>query len=121
MCHVLMRDVLCTADTPTHTGSTSLVPVFPSIYGGYAVSMGAEFFVSDFDPQPDVFTAKCAQMYVSGAQIGWFSLGGTQDKPPMGLFDTLMVPALLVTTSQRSTSHHHMTAFFTALAVVVWC
>jgi hypothetical protein len=29
-------------------------------------------------------------MFIFGAQLGWFSLGGTTDNPPMALYDLLM-------------------------------
>lgn len=53
---------------------------------------GAEFFASDFD-DPDYFAAKCANMLMFGAQIGWFSLIGRDNQDPyMGIYDQLMSP-----------------------------
>eukprot|EP00750_Incisomonas_marina_P005018 INCI13567.1.p1 GENE.INCI13567.1~~INCI13567.1.p1 ORF type:complete len:906 (-),score=144.86 INCI13567.1:122-2659(-) len=73
---------------PADSGSV-IVPAFQSVYGGYVLFVGAEFFQEDF-VNPDVFAAKIANQYVFGAQMGWFSLGGTQYPPPMGIFDHLM-------------------------------
>jgi hypothetical protein len=70
-------------DTPP-AGAQRAVPVFPAIYGGYYIAMGAEFFQQDLVPNPDVFSAKIAHMFLFGAQMGWFSLGGRDNQnPPM--------------------------------------
>ena len=73
------------------SGNPRNIPVFNSIYGGYYLSMGGEFYKNDFDPNPDVFTSKIAIQYLFGSQIGWFSLGGRDNQiPNMGIFDDLM-------------------------------
>ena len=70
-------------------GSTKrLVPVFPHIYGGLYTAMGAEYFLSDVLPDPDVYAAKLAWQFQNGATMGWWALGGTETPPPMGLYDT---------------------------------
>lgn len=71
----------------------TIVPAFQAVYGGYTMSMGAEFFQNDFDPNPDVFAAKIAIQFLFGAQMGWMSLGGRDNQnPPMGVYDMLMSP-----------------------------
>jgi hypothetical protein len=65
--------------------ATYIVPAFQSVYGGYYLSMGAEFFPTDFVPNPDVFAAKLANQFLFGAQMGWFSLGGKD-----GIYNDLM-------------------------------
>ena len=75
-------------------GASRIVPVFPSIYGGYYVAMGAEFFQEDLTgPTPDVFSAKIAKQFLFGAQMGWFSLGGRSNQVPyMGIYEQLLSP-----------------------------
>jgi len=68
----------------------SMVPVFPRIYGGLFIGMGAMYYQTDLDPNPDVFAAKVGWQLLNGAQIGWFSLAGTNDEPRMGLYDFLI-------------------------------
>ena len=53
------------------------VPAFPAIYGGYYVAFGSIYNAYDF-VEPDVAAARMAMTFVSGVQIGWFSLGGLQ-------------------------------------------
>lgn len=78
--------------TPEPTTGSIIVPAFQSIYGGYVLPVGAEFYQPDFD-DPDVFAAKVAVMYIFGAQMGWFSLGGRDNEHPgMGIFELLMDP-----------------------------
>ena len=74
------------------SATSRIVPAFPAIYGGFVISMGAEFFTTDLDDDGDVFAARLAQQLLFGAQLGWMSLGGRSDNqsPPMGLFDLLM-------------------------------
>ena len=72
-------------------GASRGVPAFPALYGGFYIAMGAEFFTTDFTPMPDVFSAKVARMFLFGAQLGWFSLGGRDNQsPPMGIYGQLM-------------------------------
>ena len=74
-----------------HLKTTYLVPAFQSVYGGYVLFMGAEFFQEDLTPEPDVFAAKIANQLLFGAQLGWFSLGGRLNLPqPAALYDLLM-------------------------------
>ena len=71
-----------------------LVPVFPAVYGGYYTGFGAIFTVDDLQNNADGgFATTLAAQFVYGAQLGWMSLGGTTDDPPMGLFDLLMSSA----------------------------
>ncbi len=68
-----------------------IVPAFQSVYGGYVLFMGAEFYIADFLPNPNVFAAKIANQMLFGAQIGWFSLGGRYNiDHPVPLYDLLM-------------------------------
>jgi hypothetical protein len=41
-------------------GNSKIVPVFPSIYGGYYIAMGAEFYQQDF-LNPNDFAAKITE------------------------------------------------------------
>ena len=66
------------------------VPVFPAVYGGYMVGFGAIFTIADLQDADAGFATTLAGQFVHGAQLGWMSLGGTQDDPPMGLYDLLM-------------------------------
>jgi len=51
---------------------------------------GAMFFKQDFE-DPDVFASKCANMFMFGAQLGWFSLIGRDNQAPyMGIYEELM-------------------------------
>jgi hypothetical protein len=81
---------------PSHQTSndslTYIVPAFQSVYGGYALFMGAEYFQKDLSPNPNVFAAKIANQLLFGAQIGWFSLGGRSNivEPKSGLYELLM-------------------------------
>ena len=73
--------------------TTQLTPVFPAVYGGYMLGFGAIFTVADLVDNPDGgFATTLAAQFVYGVQLGWMSLGGTQDSPPMGLYDQLMAP-----------------------------
>jgi hypothetical protein len=76
----------------TKNSDAVMVPSFQSIYGGYAITMGAEFYRTDFD-NPDVFAAKLAAQFVFGSILGWFSLGGRTDvSGSMRLYELLMSP-----------------------------
>jgi len=81
-----------TAYFPTVVGSPRLIGAFPAVYGGYYTSFGQEFYQSDIEEDPAVFTAKVATMFVLGSQIGWFSLSGTNDTPPMAYYNIFMDP-----------------------------
>ena len=72
------------------------MPAFASIYGGYTLGIGSIFNVQDFN-ESDIASARLAANLAFGAQIGWFSLGGTTSGPfldpscgPMGTFDYWM-------------------------------
>ena len=68
-----------------------MLPVFQSVYGGYYLAAGAEFFANDFAPNPDVFASKVAKQLLYGAQMGWFSLGGRDNQSPyMGIYSQLV-------------------------------
>jgi len=80
---------------PNVPSSSRIVPAFQAIYGGYFMSVGAEFYASDLDADPDVFASKVAAQFIFGALMGWFSLGGRRDtsgNPYMGLYERLMDP-----------------------------
>ena len=67
------------------------MPVFPAVYGGYMLGFGAIFTVEDLVVNTDsAYATRLAAQFVHGAQLGWMSLGGTSDSPPMGLYDYLM-------------------------------
>jgi hypothetical protein len=61
-------------------GPSRIVPVFPAVYGGYYLSMGSIFYQEDLTRNPDSFSAKIAQQFSFGAQLGWFSLGGRDNQ-----------------------------------------
>lgn len=72
--------------------NTVIVPAFQSVYGGYFMSVGAEFFANDFN-NPDVFASKIAAQFSFGVVMGWMSLGGRDNQDPyMGLYSLLMSP-----------------------------
>lgn len=59
----------------------------------YYISMGSVFFLEDLTHNTDVFAAKVAAQYLFGAQLGWFSLGGSDVQVPyMGMYEALMSP-----------------------------
>eukprot|EP00939_MAST-03C_sp_MAST-3C-sp1_P000922 g922.t1 len=71
--------------------NTVIVPAFQTVYGGYFMSVGAEFFANDFAPNPDVFAAKLAAQFCFGTVMGWMSLGGRDNQDPyMGLYTLMM-------------------------------
>jgi len=47
------------------------IPLFPTIYGEYALLFGRVFREGDIED--DIFSAKVAQMFSYGVQLGWFS------------------------------------------------
>lgn len=74
--------------------TTHMAPAFPMIYGGYYVGFGAVWTRADFVDH-DWFCAKLANTFVTGTQMGWFSLAGTENDPddpcgPMGVGDLLL-------------------------------
>jgi len=56
-----------------HTFQGELVPLFPAVYGGWTITFGT-FFSRDDLENPSSFAAKLGQMFVFGAQLGWFGL-----------------------------------------------
>lgn len=71
-----------------------LAPAFPVIYGGYYVGFGAEWFRADFEDH-DWWCAKLSAGFLSGSQMGWFSLIGIDPNPedqcgPMGVGDLIL-------------------------------
>lgn len=62
--------------------------VFQVVYGGYYNAFGAEFLQTDLtEADGAVFDDKLAMMFVEGAQLGWFSLGGTTHQPMFAMYD----------------------------------
>jgi len=49
------------------------IPMYSAIYGGYSIMFGRTFTDGDLDPDPISFTAKIGQMFIFGAQLGWFN------------------------------------------------
>jgi hypothetical protein len=64
----------------TSTGYRLLSPAFPVIYGGYYVGFGAQWYQLDFDDH-DWWCGKLAATFVTGTQMGWFSLLGVSNDP----------------------------------------
>lgn len=62
------------------TGYRIISPAFPAIYGGYYVGFGAQWYQLDFDDH-DWWCGKLAATFVTGTQMGWFSLLGISDDP----------------------------------------
>jgi hypothetical protein len=62
---------------PSSTGYKQLVPAFPAVYGGYFVGFGAQWYQLDFDDH-DWWRGKLAATFVTGTQMGWFSITGKQ-------------------------------------------
>ncbi|MGC9203006.1 MAG: DUF6259 domain-containing protein, partial [Thermoproteota archaeon] len=56
-----------------HSFQGDLVPIFPAVYGGWALTFGRTFSKEDLE-NPISFAAKVGQMFIFGAQLGWFSL-----------------------------------------------
>lgn len=76
------------------SGVAHIAPAFPMIYGGYYVGFGAIWSRPDFDNH-DWWCGKLASMFVTGSQLGWFSLAGIENDPedscgPMGVGDLML-------------------------------
>ena len=75
--------------------STShMAPAFPMVYGGYYVGFGAIWSRADFNDH-NFWCGKLASMFVTGSQLGWFSLAGIANDPddscgPMGVGDLML-------------------------------
>lgn len=67
-------------------------------------AFGERFFKSDLHT-PGLFSAKLTSLFMSGVGLGWFSLGGTESVPQMGLYDEL-----------RASSNRALIAYLTLLA-----
>jgi len=59
-------------------GADAMTPAFASVYGGYFIGFGEEWYASDFEDK-DWFRAKLAKELVYGVSLGWFGLGGQED------------------------------------------
>ncbi len=90
MSSVAVHLTLAATGTNAAGGSSRLLPLFPSIYGGLYVAMGSEFFTSDLIHNPDIYAAKLAWQMQSGIVMGWIGMGGTEMNPPMGFYDSFM-------------------------------
>lgn len=71
-----------------------LVPAFPSVYGGFYIGFGSEWFRADFEDH-DWWCGKLATTFAAGSQMGWFSLVGINEDSqdacgPMGVGDLLL-------------------------------
>ena len=55
-------------------------PAFPAIYGGYYVGFGAQWYQLDFSNH-NWWCGKLAATFVTGTQMGWFSLLGISNDP----------------------------------------
>lgn len=63
-----------------HSFQGELIPLFPAVYGGWTITFGRSFTKADLE-NPISFAAKVGQMFVFGAQLGWFNLFElTEDK-----------------------------------------
>ena len=56
-----------------HSFQGELVPIFPAVYGGWTITFGRSFTMEDLK-NPISFRAKVGQMFIFGAQLGWFNL-----------------------------------------------
>jgi len=50
-----------------------LIPLFPAVYGGYIITFGRYIFEEDLK-NPVSFRMKVGEMFVFGAQLGWFGV-----------------------------------------------
>jgi hypothetical protein len=66
--------------SPSSTNYRIISPAFPAIYGGYYVGFGAQWYQLDFQDH-DWWCGKLAATFVTGTQMGWFSLLGISDDP----------------------------------------
>jgi hypothetical protein len=57
-----------------------LSPAFPAIYGGYYVGFGAQWYQLDFNDH-NWWCGKLATTFITGTQMGWFSLLGISNDP----------------------------------------
>jgi len=78
----------------TLPATSRMAPAFPLVYGGYYVGFGAVWSRADFVDH-DWWCAKLANTFVTGTQMGWFSLAGIENDPedscgPMGVGDLLL-------------------------------
>ena len=60
---------------PSSSHYKQLAPAFPVVYGGYYVAFGAQWYQLDFDDH-DWWRGKLAATFVTGTQMGWFSIAG---------------------------------------------
>lgn len=88
------RGTLATSKNGDTVNYKRSVNAFPAIYGGYYVGFGAEWFRADFEDH-NWFCGKLSTHFVSGSQLGWFSLVGMANDTadscgPMGVGDLLL-------------------------------
>eukprot|EP00123_Amoebidium_parasiticum_P011879 comp20961_c0_seq1/m.28046 comp20961_c0_seq1/g.28046 ORF comp20961_c0_seq1/g.28046 comp20961_c0_seq1/m.28046 type:complete len:835 (-) comp20961_c0_seq1:429-2933(-) len=80
---------LVAMNTPME-GFSRLIGAYSAIYNGYFTPLGAMFYQSDTQGDADGLAGRLAVMFANGYQMGWFSLGGTNYAPPMGLYEWFM-------------------------------
>ena len=64
----------------TSTGYRILSPAYPAIYGGYYIGFGAQWYQLDFN-EHNWWCSKLATTFVTGTQLGWYSLLGVTNDP----------------------------------------
>ena len=91
-----LLNVLLTLSSYSSSGFTDKYRdcnIFNAVYGGYYVGMGMVYYVTDFAPNPNVFSGKVAKQFLFGGQLGWFSLVGRDNQhPQVGLLAPMMEP-----------------------------
>lgn len=103
-------------DVNSKANTNRLAPAFPAIYGGYYVGFGAIWTRADFVDH-DYWCSRLAAMFVTGTQLGWFSLAGIEDDKcgPMGVGDLLLDTAnddLIAFLRLLSTSRKGVVGYF---------
>jgi hypothetical protein len=76
------------------SSTSRIAPAFPLVYGGYYVGFGAIWNRYDFSDH-DWWCSKLGSMFITGSQLGWFSLIGIDNDPqdscgPMGVGDLML-------------------------------
>ncbi|HEY3414251.1 MAG TPA: DUF6259 domain-containing protein [Armatimonadota bacterium] len=68
-CWIDQFDALLVVNTPTNEGR--LIPLFPVIYAGHAVTFGFQYIPKTEAVESVSFRAKMARAFLWGAQLGW--------------------------------------------------
>ena len=72
-CWIDQFDALLLVNTPPTWGAKP-IPLFPSVYGGRAITFGFQYIAADDLKLSVPFRAKMARAFVWGSQLGWVSV-----------------------------------------------